>query len=225
MKIYLKIFAVVVLFVSCEEVVVPRPIYTAEQWENPEWENPEIFHLNREPARATFYNFESVDAIISGKDWKASPNYKLLNGKWNFYYTDSVQGRPTDFYKTDFSLKGWDTINVPSNWEMQGFGLPIYTNIVYVFPKNPPFIPHNMNNVGSYKRDFEIPSNWDKKDVYLHFSGVSGAMYVYINGMQVGYNEGSKTPAEFNITEYVKPGKNQIAVQVLRWLKIKISGD
>ncbi len=135
----------------------------------------------------------------------------------NLSYTDSVQARPTDFYKEDFSVKGWDTISVPSNWEIEGFGLPIYTNVKYVFPKNPPFIPHNMNNVGTYKRDFDIPNDWKNKDIYLHFAGVSGAMYVYINGKMVGYNEGSKTPAEYNITKYIKSGKNQIAVQVLRW--------
>ncbi|MCL4118042.1 UNVERIFIED_CONTAM: hypothetical protein GTU68_010429 [Idotea baltica] len=217
MKFCFQVFLLVVLVVSCNQNQIKKPIYTADKWENPEWENPEIFQINRAPARATFYSFENTDAIISGKDWKTSSNYKILNGNWHFYYTDSAQGRPSNFYKEDFSVKGWDTISVPSNWEMQGFGLPIYTNIVYVFPKNPPFIPHNINNIGSYKRDFEIPSHWNGKDVYLHFAGVSGAMYVYINGKQVGYNEGSKTPAEFNITEYIKPGKNQIAVQVLRW--------
>jgi beta-galactosidase len=196
---------------------MPKPIYIAETWQNPEWENPEIFQIDRELPRATFYSYASTDKALKGNNWQDSPFYKSLNGTWNFYYTDSVQARPADFYKTNFSLKGWDTITVPSNWEMQGFGLPIYTNIVYVFPKNPPFIPHEINNVGSYKRDFEIPSNWNGKDIYLHFTGVSGAMYVYVNGTQVGYNEGSKTPAEFNITKHLKSGKNQIAVQVLRW--------
>ncbi len=132
-------------------------------------------------------------------------------------FSDSVSGRPTDFYKNDFSLKGWDTINVPSNWEMQGFGVPIYVNRIYAFPTNPPFIPHNINNVGSYKRDFEVSKDWDGKDVYLHFAGVSGAMYVWVNGKKVGYNEGSKTAAEFNVTNFVKPGKNNVSVQVLRW--------
>ncbi|MFS4481562.1 glycoside hydrolase family 2 TIM barrel-domain containing protein [Hyunsoonleella sp. 2307UL5-6] len=217
MRLYFKLVAILIVFISCEEAVISKPLYVADKWENPEWEDPEVFQLNRQPARATFYNFSNSKAAISGIDWKTSSSYKLLNGTWNFYYTDSIQGRPTDFYKDDFSLEGWDTISVPSNWEMEGFGLPVYTNIVYVFPKNPPFIPHNINNVGSYKRNFNIPSNWEGKDVYLHFAGVSGAMYVYINGIKVGYNEGSKTPAEFNITEYIKAGKNQIAVQVLRW--------
>ncbi|WP_396600890.1 glycoside hydrolase family 2 TIM barrel-domain containing protein [Algibacter sp. R77976] len=194
-----------------------RPVYTASVWGNPEWENPEIFQINREEPRATFYSFPSITEALQDKEWTASPFYKSLNGTWQFYYTDSVQGRPEYFYKTDFSTKGWDTITVPSNWELQGFGLPVYTNIKYVFPKNPPYIPHNMNNVGSYKRSFNLPEDWNNKSVYLHFAGVSGALYVYINGQFVGYNEGSKTPAEFNISEFITSGENQIAVQVLRW--------
>ena len=217
MRSYIKIITILVFIISCQKERIPKPLYANDKWENPEWENPEIFQINREQPKATFYNYNIVKDALLNKGWKNSPNYKILNGKWNFYYTDSVQGRPANFYKKDFSLKGWDTISVPSNWEMKGFGLPIYTNIVYVFPKKPPFIPHNINNVGSYKRIFEIPSNWKDKDVYLHFAGVSGAMYVYINGIKVGYNEGSKTPAEFNITKHIKSGINEIAVQVLRW--------
>ncbi|MHB0755518.1 beta-galactosidase, LacZ type [Polaribacter sp. M15] len=217
MKFFLRIFLFAFLMISCKQQIKLRPKYTAKLWENPEWENPEIFQINRESPKATFYNYDNLDNAILAKDWKSSSNYKLLNGIWNFYYSDSVQGRPENFYKEDFNLDGWDTISVPSNWELKGFGLPIYTNVVYVFPKNPPFIPHNINNVGSYKRDFKIPTKWKNKDIYLHFAGVSGAMYVYINGKKVGYSEGSKTPAEFNITEYIKSGKNQIAVQVLRW--------
>lgn len=209
---------IVLLLVSCnKQEKAERPIYSAAVWENPEWENPEIFQINREEPKATFYNYSTINEAVDNKDWTNSSFYKSLNGTWQFYYTDSVQARPVDFYKEDFNLKGWDTISVPSNWEMKGFGLPIYTNVTYVFPKNPPFIPHNINNVGSYKRNFEVPSDWKNKDVYLHFAGVSGAMYVYINGKLAGYNEGSKTPAEFNITKHIKSGENQIAVQVLRW--------
>ena len=128
-----------------------------------------------------------------------------------------MQARPIDFHKENFDLTGWDTIQVPSNWEMKGHGIPFYTNVKYMFPPNPPYIPHELNNNGSYKREFEIPDSWNGKDIYLHFEGVSGAMYVWVNGKPVGYNEGSKTPAEFNITEHAKIGKNSIAVQVLRW--------
>ncbi len=213
---YLFIITAGLLFFACN-TTIDRPIYESAAWEQPEWENPEIFQINREAPRATFYNYSSKDKALSENDWKNSSFYKSLNGTWNFYYVDSVQARPSEFYKENFSLKGWDTITVPSNWEMHGFGIPIYTNIKYVFPKNPPFIQHNLDNVGSYKRDFNIPSNWKDKNIYLHFAGVSGAMYVYINGVKVGYSEGSKTPAEFDISKYIKSGKNQIAVQVLRW--------
>lgn len=210
------VFALTSLF-SCKEEIVERPTYTAELWENPEWENPEIFQINREKPTASFYKYPDEASAISNDSWQNSPLYQSLNGTWKFYYADSVSARPTDFYKSDFDLGGWDTIAVPSNWEMKGFGIPVYTNIKYMFPANPPFIPHNINNNGSYKRDFEISEDWEGKDIYLHFAGVSGAMYVWLNGEFVGYNEGSKTAAEFNISKLAKPGKNSIAVQVLRW--------
>lgn len=194
-----------------------KPIYTAQKWENPEWENPEIFQINREEPRSTYYYYASEESALAASGWQKSPYYKSLNGTWQFYYADSVQARPINFYKKDFSTAGWDTIEVPSNWEMQGFGLPIYTNVKYVFPANPPYIPHKLNNVGTYRRNFTVPEDWEGKETYLHFEGVSGATYVYVNGEFVGYNEGSKTPAEFNITSYLKKGKNVLAVQIMRW--------
>tara|TARA_R110002126_G_scaffold72364_1_gene180924 strand:+ start:112286 stop:115363 length:3078 start_codon:yes stop_codon:yes gene_type:complete len=194
-----------------------KPIYTADRWESPEWENPAIFERNRESPKASFYTYTNENDALKNESWENSSNYKTLNGTWNFYYADSVSARPTDFYKDDFNIDGWDKIEVPSNWEMKGFGTPVYTNIKYMFPENPPFIPHNINNNGSYKRDFEIPADWDGKSKFLHFAGVSGAMYVWVNGEFVGYNEGSKTAAEFEITKFAKTGKNTIAVQVLRW--------
>ncbi len=206
----------ILIFISCNKKE-EKPIYIAEKWENPEWENPEIFEINREYPTATFYRYPKASSAKENDSWQNSPAYSSLNGTWNFYYADSVQSRPMDFYKDGFELGGWDKIEVPSNWEMVGFGIPFYTNITYMFPKNPPYIPHEMNPVGSYKRDFDVPEGWGDKNVYLHFEGVSGAMYVWVNGEKVGYNEGSKTPAEFDITKFVKEGKNSIAVQVLRW--------
>ena len=202
---------------ACKQVIVEKPTYTSPKWENPEWENPEIFQINRENPRATFYTYPSNAEALQNASWQQSPFYKSLNGTWDFYFAENPELRPSDFYKNNFSVAGWQKINVPSNWEMEGFGIPIYTNIVYPFPKNPPFIQHDLNNVGSYKRAFEIDADWNNKDVFLHFEGVSGAMYVWVNGEKVGYSEGSKTPAEFNITKYVKSGKNDVAVQVLRW--------
>jgi len=216
MNKYFLFLTVSLLVLSCSNTN-DKPIYSAEKWENPEWENPEIFQINREEPTASFYKYSSTNEALKNENWKHSDLYNSLNGAWNFYFADSVNARPADFYKNDFSLKGWDTINVPSNWEMKGYGVPIYVNRIYAFPTNPPFIPHNINNVGSYKRDFEISENWDGKDIYLHFAGVSGAMYVWVNGEKVGYNEGSKTAAEFNITDVVKTGKNNVSVQVLRW--------
>ena len=196
---------------------IEKPTYKAEKWENPEWENPEIFQINREKPTASFYRYSDESSALKNESWNNSPFYKSLNGVWDFYYANSVTERPTDFYKDGFSVKGWDKIEVPSNWELKGYGIPFYTNIIYMFPPNPPFIPHNTNNNGSYKREFEIPENWKGKDIYLNFEGVSGAMYVWVNGKKVGYNEDSKTPAVFNITNFVIQGKNTVAVQVLRW--------
>jgi beta-galactosidase len=201
---------------SCK-TKIEKPIYSSGVWENPEWENPEIFQINREEPTASFYKYLDEADALKNDSWHNSSLYKSLNGTWNFYYADSVQARPAEFYKNNFDLRGWATITVPSNWEMKGFGIPVYTNVKYMFPANPPFIPHNINNNGSYKRDIEIPDDWDGKDVYLHFAGVSGAMYVWLNGEMVGYNEGSKTAAEFKITDFVKKGTNDLAVQVMRW--------
>ncbi|WP_111709418.1 glycoside hydrolase family 2 TIM barrel-domain containing protein [Lutibacter citreus] len=216
MQKFYYLILITVLFSSCENKI-ERPSYVAEKWENPEWENPEVFQINREEPTASFYKYNKEDAALENENWENSSLYQSLNGTWNFYYADSVQARPVDFYKNDFDISAWDNIEVPSNWEMKGFGIPVYTNRTYMFPANPPFIPHNINNVGSYKRDFEISENWDGKNIYLHFEGVSGAMYIWINGEKVGYNEGSKTAAEFKITDFVKKGKNTVAVQVLRW--------
>ena len=189
----------------------------APTWENPEWENPEIFQINREEPTASLYRYEDVKSALANESWENSLNYQSLNGEWRFNYAASVPERPISFYKPDYDTSGWNKIKVPSNWELEGYGTPIYTNVVYPFPKNPPFIPHDINSVGSYKRHFEIPENWEDKELYLHFGAVSGAMYVYLNGQMVGYSEGSKTPAEFHINKYVKEGENDLSVQVLRW--------
>ncbi|WP_242091873.1 glycoside hydrolase family 2 TIM barrel-domain containing protein [Aestuariivivens sediminicola] len=215
-KLFFYSVMALVLF-TCADKRVEKPIYLAEKWDNPEWENPEVFQINREDPTASFYKYPSIELALKNEGWQNSAFYKSLNGTWSFYYADSVQARPADFFKKDFNIQGWDTISVPSNWEIKGFGIPVYTNVVYMFPPNPPYIPHNINNNGSYKRNFNIPEDWTGKDIYLHFAGVSGAMYVWLNGEFVGYNEGSKTAAEFNITKFVKPGTNAIAVQVMRW--------
>ncbi len=183
----------------------------------PEWENPEIFQINREDAHASFYRFLDEAQAKQEKDWKNSPLYQSLNGTWKFNWVKKPADRPMYFYMPDYDVSGWNDIKVPANWELEGFGIPIYTNIVYPFPKNPPYIDHNYNPVGSYKRNFTIPEDWNEKEIFLHFGGVRSAMYIWLNGKFVGYNEGSKTPAEYKITEHLQAGENNLAVEVYRW--------
>jgi beta-galactosidase len=181
-----------------------------------EWENPHMNAVNKEPARATFMGYQT-EAGAFEDDYSKSPWYLSLNGTWKFNWVDQPEKRPVDFYKTDFDVTGWDDIPVPSDWQMQGYDYPIYLNIRYPFPMNQPYISHEYNPVGSYKRYFTVPESWKKMEVYIHFGGVNSAMYLWINGNYVGYSEDSKTPAVFNITPYLIKGQNSVAVQVYRW--------
>jgi beta-galactosidase len=184
----------------------------AQLFNQTEWENPTIIDIGKEKPHSHFIplgNKEETDERLS--------LVKKLNGNWKFNYTDKPADRPMDFYKPAFDDAAWKSIVVPSNWELQGFGIPIYTNINYPFPKNPPFIDHSYNPVGSYRTAFDVPANFTDKEVILHFASVTGCMYVWVNGEQVGMSKASKTPAEFNITRYLRPGNNTLAVQVFRW--------
>ena len=181
-----------------------------------DWENPAIFQINREPARAAFLPYADESSAIAD-DYTRSPWFMTLDGKWKFNWSPTPDERPKDFFKTDFNVTNWKEISVPSNWELQGYGIPIYTNITYPFVKNPPFINHADNPVGSYRRAFELPENWNGRRVYLHFEGGTSAMYIWVNGEKVGYSENTKSPTEFDVTNYVKAGKNQVAVEVYRW--------
>ena len=125
----------------------------------------------------------------------------MLNGNWKFNWVPKPDDRPVDFYKTDYDVSIWKEIQVPSNWQLHGYGIPIYTNIVYPFKVNPPFIQHENNPVGSYRRNFSLPDEWEGKEIFIHFAGVKSAFYLWINGKKVGYSQGSMTPAEFNITQ------------------------
>ena len=181
-----------------------------------DWENPAVFQINREPARATFLPFADKQSAIDDI-YESSPWYSSLNGNWKFQWSPTPDQRPKDFYKTDFNVVNWKEIVVPSNWELKGYGIPIYTNITYPFPKNPPYIDHCDNPVGSYRRNFNIIQTWAGRRVFLHFEAGTSAMYIWINGQKVGYTENTKSPAEFDITKYVNPGNNLIAVEVYRW--------
>ena len=183
--------------------------------QNNEWENPQKIDELREKPHATFMLFNKQEDVIAD-DYSKSPYYKLLNGDWKFTYVDKYADRIKDFYRDDLDDKNWAKIPVPSNWELEGFGTPIYTNIVYPFPKNPPFVGEN-NPVGTYRMHFEVPKNWDNREVLLHFGSITGYAQVYVNGKRAGMNKASKSPIEFNITSLLKPGDNLLAVQVFRW--------
>ena len=198
---------------------------------NNDWENPQIFEINKEPAHATFIPFASIDEA------KADPTYRLpwlptkssrlvmLNGKWKFNWVKEPKLRPVNFYKPGFDVSKWAEITVPSNWEMEGYGTPIYTNVTYPHANKPPYIlpqagytnEKETNPVGSYRRDFTLPQDWNGQEVFIHFNGVYSAFYIWVNGKKVGYSQGSCTDAEFRITPYIKKGSNTLAVEVYRW--------
>lgn len=187
--------------------------------------DPKLTNINREPARASFMSY--TDEASALKNQKTSGSYYLsLNGKWKFNYVETVDERPLDFMNPGFDASKWADITVPGNWERQGFGVPIYVNVSYEFispgykpfwdKPNPPYVPEEWNPTGTYRREFNLPADWDGKEIFLSSDGAKSAAYYYINGNFVGMNKESKVPARFNITEYVKPGKNVIAAQIHR---------
>ncbi len=184
----------------------------------PDWENPGVVGINKQPYHATLTlpsRKETCNQIIS------------LNGNWRFKWSPDPGSRPVDFYKTDYNTDGWDLITVPGSWQMQGYGKPIYTNVAYPFQKDEPrvtseppahyFSFENRNPIGSYVTTFEVGEGMKDKRLFLHFEGVKSAMYVWVNGQKVGYSQNSMSPAEFDVTDYVAPGTNRLAVEVYRW--------
>jgi len=181
-----------------------------------DWENPQVIGINKEKPRASYFAYRNLNNAL--KNSKENSEYYInLNGTWKFNWVRKPADRPVDFYKTNYDISDWKDIKVPGHWELQGYGVPIYTDVSYPFPNNEPYIPHNYNPVGSYKRDFNIPENWKGEEIYIHFGGVRSAIYLWVNGKKVGYSQGSKTPAEFNLTKYVKAGLNQLAVEIYRF--------
>ncbi len=196
-----------------------------------DWENPAVIGINKEPGHPTLVPYASLAEMQQDPaydhPWErtASSRYLLLNGKWKFHWSASPENRPQAFYKPSFNVSAWDEIDVPSNWEMKGYGTPLYSNVTYPFANNPPFIQavkgytmeREPNPVGSYRRDFQLPDSWKGQEIFLHFDGVYSAFYVWVNGKKVGYSQGSNNDAEFNITPYVRGGNNTLAVEVYKW--------
>jgi beta-galactosidase len=192
----------------------------------PDWENEQVLHINTEPPRSVFVPFPSVASALND-DLTNSPYYLSLDGPWKFNWVPRPELRPTNFFETTFDDSAWTNIEVPCNWEMKGFGTPIYLASGYPFKIDPPRVtdtpPTNWtafvqrNPVGSYRRSFTLPVDWDGRRVFIHFDGVNSAFYLWINGTRVGFSKDSRTPAEFDITSLLHSGDNQIAVQVFRW--------
>jgi beta-galactosidase len=181
-----------------------------------DWENPLVLSRNTEPPHATLMPYASAARAAAGDPF-LSEYFLSLNGKWRFSWVPKPADRPRDFFKPDFDASGWKDISVPGDWQFQGFDVPIYLNQDYPFPADPPRIPHDRNPVGSYRTEFLAPEGWRGRRVYLHFDGVGSAFYVWVNGEMVGYSEDSRTPAEFDITRLLRPGRNVLAAEVYRW--------
>ena len=197
------------------KVAEPAPTYT-------EWHDLQVNDINRFPLHTTFFTFASGEVSAKGEgDKTQSKNFLSLDGTWKFNWVENADQRPTDFYKADLDDSKWSNIQMPGNWEMLGFGQPEYVNTGFAwrghFDQQPPAVPTKDNHVGSYRRIIDIPENWDGKQVIAHFGSVTSNIYLYVNGKFVGYAEDSKIAAEFDITPYMKKGKNLIAFQTFRW--------
>ncbi len=198
---------------------------------HPDWENPEKLHLNRETSHAFFTPFATREQALKGHR-RDSSLVLSLNGNWKFNWVPKPSDRPKDFYKPDYNVSSWKEIDVPSNWEMRGYGIPMYMNQPYAFVRNWPYVmtpPRNEaekkltipqkepNAVGSYRRNVKLPADWKGKEVFIQFDGVDSFFYLYVNGEKVGFSKDSRTAAAFNITKYLKPGNNVIAAEVYRF--------
>lgn len=178
-------------------------------------ENPKLQHKNRMPGRAYTFPYQNRISALTFER-AASPWFQLLNGEWSFDYSPTVMQAPDDFYKNDYDAAAWDKIPVPSCWQMIGYGFPHYTNVKFPFPVDPPNVP-TENPTGSYRRDFIMPENWEGRRTHIRFEGVDSAFHLWVNGHPVGFSKGSRIPAEFDITPYVKQGINNVSVRVYQW--------
>ncbi|MHC5082471.1 MAG: beta-galactosidase, LacZ type [Planctomycetota bacterium] len=191
-----------------------------------DWENPAVFGINKETPHCTLMPYKSATKAAKGNR-TASSLHQSLNGQWQFNWAKDPNSRPVDFYKVDYDVSGWDQIQVPSNWQLEGYGTPLYSNVTYPFKKNPPYVMGEpskkytnfaeRNPVGSYRRTFKVPGKWKAHQTFIVFDGVDSAFYLWVNGKKVGYSQDSRTVAEFNITDYLQDGENTLAVEVYRY--------
>lgn len=199
------------------------------------WEDETVFAIGKEPGIASYMPYASEEEMVADKDFYATPwtdplssRYLSLNGTWKFNLVPEPEQRPADFHMESFDVTGWDDIPVPSCWEMQGYDRPIYANVEYPHDNDPPYIRarpgfndggenYGINPVGSYVREFDLPEGWDGRRTIIHFDGIYSAADVWVNGQYAGYSQGSNNVAEFDLTGFLKKGRNRLAVQVFRW--------
>ena len=215
-SICLRLVILVWISASCQLLAAAQP----------DWENEQVVGRNKEPGRATAFPYpDRGSALLATRE--ATPFQLSLNGKWKFCWSSDPGSRPVDFFEPEYDVDAWAEIPVPNNWQMHGYGTPVYSNIPYPFKKDPPRVmgepPRDFTNftarnpVGSYRKTFQVPSEWKARQVFLQFDGVDSAFYLWINGRQVGYSQGSRTPAVFNITKYLEDGPNVLAAEVYRY--------
>ncbi|MCB8946758.1 MAG: DUF4981 domain-containing protein [Ardenticatenaceae bacterium] len=181
-----------------------------------DWENPQMVGINKVAGHAESVPYDSAEAARAG-DRNNSPYFQLLNGDWQFQLAPNPQSVPEGFGGTDYDTTGWDTVQVPGNWMMQGYDKPIYTNVQMPIPNTPPFVPKEDNPTGLYRRTFTVPEGWDGRQIFVCFEGVESAFYLWVNGQAVGYSQDSRLPAEFDLTDYVQVGENELRAMVIRW--------
>jgi beta-galactosidase len=208
-KQILILFCLVSAFANAQEKPFLSNIYNY-------LENTKVFELNQEEGHVPMVPYLTVEEALKNNRTLAT-SFLSLNGAWKFHFADTPEGTPDKFFAENYNDNKWDTIHVPSNWEMQGFGDPLFRNVSTPFPPNPPYIPREYNPTGSYRKTFNIPGSWKGKEIFLRMEKTASASFVWINGKEVGYNEGAQEPAEYNITKYLKPGNNIIAVNVYKY--------
>ncbi|WP_373497035.1 glycoside hydrolase family 2 TIM barrel-domain containing protein, partial [Aquiflexum sp.] len=181
-----------------------------------EYEDPTIFSKNQSEGHAPFVPYTTLEAALAGRRENCE-YFQSLNGSWKFKWVAKPKEAPSDFFAEGFEASNWDDIKVPAHWQMEGFGHPKFRNIALPIPTSPPGVPDDYNPVGSYLRTFQIPENWSDREVFLRFAGVTSAAYIWVNGKEVGYSQGGIAPVEFNVTSYLRPGNNILAVRVYRY--------
>lgn len=194
--------------------------FSALAQQSPDWENPQLTGINNEPPHASFLPYPDEASALKN-DWSGTPYSILLNGNWKIRMADNPDGRIPGFYLDSFDVRSWDDIEIPATFEVHGYSYPIYVNQPYEFEHlmkpDPPHVPADSNPVFMLRRDFEVPASWEGREIFLRFNAVKSFFYAYLNGKPIGMGKDGKTPVEFNITGFVKSGKNVLAVEVFRW--------